>query len=49
MMDQKEIRDAEPHLAKDLIGGIWTECDSSVTPYKVAFAFVEEGRKLGLR
>ena len=48
MMDQQEVRDAEPHLAKDLIGGIWTECDSSVTPYKVAFAFVEEGRKLGL-
>jgi len=49
MMDQKEIHEAEPHLAKDLIGGIWTDCDSSVTPFLVAFAFIDEGKKLGLK
>jgi sarcosine oxidase subunit beta len=48
MMDQQELREAEPYLARDLVGGIWTECDSSVTPYRVAMAFVEEGRKNGL-
>lgn len=49
MMDQYEIHQTEPYLAEDLIGGIWTECDSSVTPFLVAFAFIEEGKKLGLK
>lgn len=48
MMDKYEIQQAEPNLAKDLVGGIWTECDSSVTPMRVAFAFLEEGKKHGL-
>jgi sarcosine oxidase subunit beta len=48
MMDQREIHEKEPYLAGDLIGGIWTDCDASVTPYLVCFAFIEEGKKLGL-
>ncbi|MDO4552434.1 MAG: FAD-dependent oxidoreductase [Bacillota bacterium] len=48
MMDSYELKEAEPNLAQDLVGGIWTECDSSVTPFRVAFGFIEEGKKLGL-
>jgi sarcosine oxidase subunit beta len=48
MMDKREIHQAEPNLAPDLLGGIWTDCDSSVTPFLVCFAFIEEGKKLGL-
>ena len=49
MMDKHEIHQVEPYLAEDLVGGIWTECDSSVTPFLLAFAFIEEGKKLGLK
>jgi hypothetical protein len=38
----------EPYLAKDLIGGIWTPGDAAMSPYKVCFAFIEEGKKFGL-
>lgn len=47
-VDHKELFDIEPHLAKDLAGGIWTEVDSSMNPYLVCYAFVEEGKKHGL-
>lgn len=49
MVDPHEMQELEPYLAKDLIGGIWTEPDSSMSPYKLCFAFVEEGKKLGLK
>ncbi|QPR66805.1 FAD-binding oxidoreductase [Lysinibacillus macroides] len=48
MMDNKEILEIEPYLAKDLIGGIWTEVDSTMNPYKLCFAFVAEAQKMGL-
>ena len=48
MVDNKEMQDMEPFLAKDLQGGIWTTPDSSMSPYKLCFAFVEEGKKRGL-
>ncbi|SDI32274.1 NAD(P)/FAD-dependent oxidoreductase [Alteribacillus bidgolensis] len=48
MVDEKELTDIEPHLAKDLVGGIWTEVDSTMNPYLVCFAFVEEAKKYGL-
>ena len=38
----------EPYLAKDLLGGIWTPGDAAMSPYKVCFAFIEEGKKYGL-
>ena len=49
MVDPKEMQEMEPYLAKDLVGGIWTEPDSSMSPYKLCFAFVEEAKKLGLK
>lgn len=49
MVDPYEMQQMEPYLAKDLVGGIWTEPDSSMSPYKLCFAFVEEAKKLGLK
>ncbi|GAB1476202.1 FAD-dependent oxidoreductase [Bacillota bacterium] len=49
MVDNYEMQQMEPYLAKDLIGGIWTEPDASMNPYKLCFAFVEESKKLGLK
>lgn len=49
MMDKHEIHEVEPNLADDLVGGIWTECDASATPMAVAFAFIEEAKKLGAK
>ncbi|MDR2487246.1 MAG: FAD-binding oxidoreductase [Clostridiales Family XIII bacterium] len=43
----KEMVEREPHIAKDLAGGIWTESDGLVCPYKVVFAFAESAKKLG--
>jgi glycine/D-amino acid oxidase-like deaminating enzyme len=49
MVDRQELQEIEPYLADDLAGGIWTEVDSSMNPYKLCYAFVEEGKKLGLK
>lgn len=49
MVDNYEMQQMEPYLAKDLIGGIWTDPDSSMSPYKLCYAFVEEGKKHGLK
>ncbi|WP_227937647.1 NAD(P)/FAD-dependent oxidoreductase [Alkalihalobacillus deserti] len=49
MVDRHELQQIEPYLADDLAGGIWTEVDSSMNPYKLCYAFVEEGKKLGLK
>ncbi|MED2941399.1 FAD-dependent oxidoreductase [Bacillus swezeyi] len=48
MVDQQELPDIEPHLARDLKGGIWTEVDSTMNPYLVCYAFIEEAKKHGL-
>lgn len=49
MVDNYEMQQIEPYLAKDLVGGIWTDPDSSMSPYKLCFAFVEEGKRHGLK
>lgn len=49
MVDHKELFDIEPKLAKDLVGGIWTEVDSTMNPYLVCYAFIEEAMKYGLK
>lgn len=49
MVDSYEMQQMEPYLAKDLIGGIWTEPDASMNPYMLCYAFIEEGKKLGLK
>jgi glycine/D-amino acid oxidase-like deaminating enzyme len=48
MVDRHQLKQIEPYLADDLAGGIWTEVDSSMNPYKLCYAFVEEGKKYGL-
>lgn len=50
MVDGKELSEMEPHIAKDLAGALYTPPSGciAVSPYKVCFAFVEEGKKLGL-
>lgn len=48
MVDNQTLCEMEPYLAKDLIGGIWTPGDAAMSPYKVCYAFVSEGKKLGL-
>ena len=48
VIDPKEMCEREKYLAKDLKGGLWTESDGLVNPYKVCFAFVEEGKQYGL-
>ncbi len=50
MIDNAELCELEPFIAKDLKGGIYTPSSGSVavSPYKVCFAFVEEGKKYGL-
>ncbi|WP_066048642.1 NAD(P)/FAD-dependent oxidoreductase [Robertmurraya korlensis] len=49
MVDRHQLQAIEPYLADDLAGGIWTEVDSSMNPYKLCYAFVEEGKKFGLQ
>jgi glycine/D-amino acid oxidase-like deaminating enzyme len=49
IVDQKELLEIESNLATDLIGGIWTEVDSTMNPYLVCYAFVEEAKKYGLK
>jgi len=49
MVDNYEMGQMEPYLAKDLVGGIWTEPDSSMSPYKLCYAYVEEGKKNRLK
>ncbi|MEN1968713.1 FAD-dependent oxidoreductase [Lentibacillus sp. N15] len=49
IVDNKELLEIEPYLAKDLAGGIWTEVDSTMNPYLVCYAFVEEAKKYGLK
>lgn len=47
MVDSQTLYDMEPYLSKDMVGGIWTPGDATMSPYKVCFAFVQEGKKLG--
>ena len=47
VIDPKEMCEREKYLAKDLKGGLWTESDGLVNPYKVCFGFIEEGKRLG--
>lgn len=47
MLDQKEIFEKEPYLARDLIGGFWSDPDAGVNPYKLCFSFVEALKQMG--
>lgn len=48
-VSKEELPDIEKHLANDLAGGVWTEVDSTMNPYMVCYAFIEEAKKLGLK
>lgn len=50
MVDNKELCQMEPFIADDLAGALYTPPSGAiaVSPYKVCFAFIEEGKKLGL-
>lgn len=50
MVDQAELCEMEPHIAKDLAGALYTPSSGSiaVSPYKLCFAFINEGEKYGL-
>ena len=48
MMDTKEIFDMEPNLARDLIGGFWSDPDCSMNPYKLCYAYADAGKRLGM-
>jgi len=50
MVRREELCKMEPHIADDLAGALYTPPSGAiaVSPYKVCFAFVEEGKKLGL-
>lgn len=50
MVDNKELCEMEPHIANDLAGALYTPPSGciAVSPYKVCYAFVDEGKKLGL-
>lgn len=47
-VSHEELPDIERHLANDLAGGVWTETDSTMNPYLVCYAFIEEAKKYGL-
>jgi sarcosine oxidase subunit beta len=47
VISPQEMVEREPYVAPDLKGGLWTESDGLVNPYRVVFAFTEEAKKLG--
>lgn len=50
MVENEELCKMEPHINKNIYGALYTPPSGcvAVSPYKVCFAFVEEGKKLGL-
>jgi len=49
MLDRQEIYDLEPYLAKDLKGGLWSEPDCTLNPYKLCYGFVQRAQELGMK
>ncbi|MGX8702565.1 NAD(P)/FAD-dependent oxidoreductase [Caproiciproducens sp.] len=48
MCDPKELSEREPYLVKDLPGGFWSDICCALNPYLLCYAFVEQGKKMGL-
>lgn len=48
MLDRNEIFEREPNLARDLVGGFWSDPDCTLNPYKLCYAFVLKGMQLGM-
>ncbi|MBS3970292.1 MAG: FAD-binding oxidoreductase [Clostridia bacterium] len=47
ILDQYEVHQDEPKLAKDIIGGLETQCDGSLDPMALAYGLVHGAKKLG--
>lgn len=48
VLDDKEIYELEPNLRPGLKGGLWSEPDCTLNPYKLCFGYVERGKEMGL-
>ncbi|MGP0579559.1 NAD(P)/FAD-dependent oxidoreductase [Paenibacillus peoriae] len=49
MLDQQNLREEWPHLAKDLPGGLECATDSAVNPVLMTYALAEAARRMGAR
>ena len=47
MLDRKEIKEDEPLLADDLVGGLETACDGALYPIGLCYAFALKAQKMG--
>jgi len=47
MLDRKEIKEDEPYLADDLVGGLETACDGALFPIGLCYAYAFQAKKLG--
>ncbi len=47
-LSPKELLEREEHLAKDLAGGLWSNIDCQLNPFKLCFAFVDQVNGHGL-
>ena len=48
MLDRKEIKEDEPYLADDLVGGLETACDGALFPIGLCYAYAFGAKKLGV-
>lgn len=49
MLDQQDLREEWPHLAKDLPGGLECATDSTVNPVLMTYALAGAARRMGAR
>lgn len=48
VLSPKELLEHEPYLAKDLAGGLFSDVDCGLNPFKLCFAFVDQVKGKGL-
>lgn len=49
ILDQKEIQEIEPHLSRDVVGGLDVACDGTLNPMALGQAFSYAAQKLGTK
>ncbi|KAF6618525.1 sarcosine oxidase subunit beta [Paenibacillus jamilae] len=49
MLDQQDLREEWPYLAKDLPGGLECKTDSTVNPVQMTYALARAARRMGAR
>jgi glycine/D-amino acid oxidase-like deaminating enzyme len=49
ILDQQEIQDSEPHVAKDVVGGLNVACDGTLNPMALGQGFSYAAQRLGAR